>query len=134
MRQNTRILVALLVAGILSAVPLAQAQPLPPGSETYSETVSRKLSSGAANLATSSLEVPKSMVIITNQSNVIYGVAGGLIQGILNTLGRSASGMLDILTAPFPTQPFVYPLYVWDDFDAQTVYGPILRPEENSKP
>lgn len=94
--------------------------------ESYGETVSRKMLSGMANLTTSGAEIPKNIVRITNQSNIIWGLAGGTITGLLNTVGRIGVGLTDLLTAPIPTQASVYPLYVWDDWNQDTQYGPIL--------
>ncbi|TPQ29604.1 exosortase system-associated protein, TIGR04073 family [Methylomonas sp. EFPC3] len=97
-------------------------------SESYGQTVGRKLSTGLANIATSSLEIPKNIIIINNQSNVIYGFVGGTLKGLLNMGGRIGVGVLDLVSAPVPTQPIVYPLYVWDNFDAETTYGKAFRP------
>ncbi|WP_445371066.1 exosortase system-associated protein, TIGR04073 family [Methylomonas sp. HW2-6] len=97
-------------------------------SESYGQTVGRKLSTGLANIAASSLEIPKNIIIINNQSNVIYGFVGGTLKGLLNMGGRIGVGVLDLVSAPVPTQPIVYPLYVWDNFDAETTYGKAFRP------
>jgi len=97
--------------------------------ESYSEIFVRKLASGFANIATGLLEVPKNMINDTNQSNFVYGTAGGIIEGSIASVGRIGTGIMDLLSAPLPTQPSVYPLYVWDDFDATTTFGPIFRLE-----
>ena len=121
--KNTRILVAMLTANLLSTATFAYADQ----TESYGETFGRKLTSSFANISTSVLEIPKNIIIDSNQSNILYGLAGGTMEGVIHTLGRVSTGILDLVTAPIPTKPSVYPLYIWDDFDAQTTYGPILR-------
>lgn len=127
MKRNTPLMASLLITGLLTLAPQTQAQEI---EKTYGETVSRKLTSGLANLTTSTLEIPKNMILINNQSNFAFGLAGGAIKGIVNGVGRIGVGLLDLITAPIPTKPIVYPLYVWDDFDAETKYGPALRVQD----
>jgi|LakWasMet26_LOW6_FD_contig_21_154007_length_497_multi_3_in_0_out_0_1 putative exosortase-associated protein (TIGR04073 family) len=143
MKRNNHILVSLLMTGFLMTVPYAKAADQPDSymtgsskatrfvqtnhTETYGETVGRKLTSSLANLTTSTLEIPKTIINISNQSNVAWGFGGGVIEGTINTIGRIGVGILDLITAPLPTKPIVYPLYVWDDFDAKTTYGPVFR-------
>lgn len=127
MKRNTPIMASLLMAGLLSVAPQIQAQEM---EKTYGETVNRKLLSGLANITTSTLEIPKTIINISNQSNFAFGFAGGVIKGGVNTVGRIGVGLLDLITAPIPTRQIVYPLYVWDDFDAETKYGPALRVPE----
>jgi len=99
---------------------------------TYGSIVSRKLTSSIANLTTSGLEIPKCVIIENNaqNANFIYGFLGGGMEGAIHTVGRMAIGLVDLLTLPIPTRPSIDPLYVWDDFDKKTAYGPVLRLEE----
>jgi putative exosortase-associated protein (TIGR04073 family) len=125
MKTNSPMLFALLITALLSTASIARAQQ---PTESYGDTVSRKISSGIANLTLSVAEVPKNIIIVSNQTNVLFGLAGGLILGGVDLLGRTSVGILDLITAPLPTQPIVFPLYVWEDFDKSTAYGPIFRP------
>jgi putative exosortase-associated protein (TIGR04073 family) len=97
--------------------------------QSYADIAGRKLSSGLANMAFSTLEIPKCIIIENNQpgSTVIYGITGGILEGVIHTMGRTATGILDFITAPIPTKSSINPLYIWDDFDAKNSYGPILR-------
>jgi len=125
MKTKTPFLFVLLISGLLSLSSAVQAQqPI----ESYGDSVNRKLSSGLANLTLSVLEVPKNIIIVSNQTNVLFGLAGGIVLGGVDLLGRTGVGILDLVTAPLATQPIVFPLYVWDDFNKSTVYGPIFRP------
>lgn len=123
MKRNTRPLATVFLAAFLLTSLPTQAE-----EETYGETFGRKLATGLANITTSSLEIPKNIILINNQSNVIYGFIGGTFKGLLNMGGRIGVGVLDLVSAPIPTQPIVHPLYVWDNFNAETTYGKAFRP------
>jgi putative exosortase-associated protein (TIGR04073 family) len=95
----------------------------------YGSKVGNKALNGFANMTTGILEIPKNIINESNESNVIWGFLGGGIKGILNTIGRLAVGVADLITAPLPTNPIVHPVYVWDDFDVDTSYGEVFRLE-----
>ncbi len=114
---------------IIFATLLMTISPLTPADEheTYGSIVGRKALNGFTNMTTSVLEIPKNIINTSNQSNIAYGVVGGLAKGILNTAGRMISGLADFVTAPLPTKQFVHPAYIWNDFDADTTYGEAFR-------
>jgi putative exosortase-associated protein (TIGR04073 family) len=93
----------------------------------YQRNVLDKAGSGFANLTTAALELPKNIINTTNQSNIFYGIAGGMIKGIVNMGGRMGVGLVDLVTAPIPTKPIIHPLLIWDDFDIDTQYGEVFR-------
>jgi putative exosortase-associated protein (TIGR04073 family) len=94
---------------------------------TYHEKVREKYFSGFLNMTTAVLEIPKNIINTTNDSNVAFGVIGGMVKGILNTAGRVVTGATDFVTAPIPTKPIALPVHVWDDFDSDTTYGEVFR-------
>lgn len=94
---------------------------------SYGSKVGSKALSAFANLTTSALEIPKNIINTTNQSNIVYGVIGGLLKGVINTVGRMAVGITDLITFPLPTKPIARPVYIWDDFDVDTTYGEVFR-------
>ncbi len=98
---------------------------------SYGALIAHKGLNGFANIATSWLEIPKNIINVTNQSNFVYGIPGGLFKGIANMVGRIATGVTDLVTFPIPTKPITQPLYVWDDFDVDTTYGDIFRLQED---
>ncbi|MBS3965132.1 MAG: exosortase system-associated protein, TIGR04073 family [Methylomonas sp.] len=114
---------AVLLATICT-LSVAHAEPPAVDAESYGEIVSRKLLTGLSNATLAAIEIPKSMIVVNNQSNVVWGIFGGGIKGIINTAGRSVVGVIDLVTAPLPTYPIVSPEFVWEDFYADTVYGP----------
>ncbi len=89
----------------------------------YFSEVGDKVTRGFANLFTGIGEVPKNIVGASKKTNPVVGGTGGLIMGTLDTLGRTASGVFDIITSPLPTKSLVEPAYVWEDFDKDTSYG-----------
>jgi hypothetical protein len=78
-------------------------------------------------LISAPLEIPKNIINTTNQSNVIYGVFGGVMKGAINMAGRMGVGLTDLVTAPIPTKPITSPSLVWDNFDVDTHYGETFR-------
>ncbi len=100
---------------------------------SYGEIVGNKALNAFANMSTGWLEVPKNIINTMNQSNFFYGVFGGFLKGLVNTLGRTGAGLADVLTIPIPTQPIAYPVYIWDNFDVDTTYGPVFRLDKTQK-
>lgn len=97
---------------------------------SYGSEVGAKALNGFTNLATGVLEVPKNIINTSNQSNIFYGIIGGLFKGLVHTAGRLAVGLTDLVTFPLPTKPIAQPLYIWDDFDVDTTYGDVFRLQE----
>lgn len=107
-----------LVAAIASScyAPLSQA-------EGYMADVGHKFVRGFSNLFGGIGEVPKNIVNASNKTNPVIGGSGGLMMGTLDTLGRTASGIVDVITSPIPTKSLVQPEFVWEDFNHDTKYG-----------
>ena len=104
-----------------------------PLQQSYGQKVGNKALNAFANLTTSPLEMPKNIINTMNQSNFFYGVFGGFIKGLVNTLGRTGCGIADLITLPLPTQPIAYPVYIWNDFDVDTTYGEVFRLDKTQK-
>ncbi len=103
--------------------------------DRYRRQVGEKALNGFTNMATAPLEIPKNIINIANEpdSNVFYGLFGGIIRGSLDTAGRVLNGANDLVTAPLPTKPVVQPYYIWDDFDKTNSYGKFYRLVDNPK-
>lgn len=100
--------------------------------ENYHRLIMTKAGDGVINLVTAPLEIPKNIIKTANDNNnVMFGLFGGMVKGLVNTLGRSSVGLVDLITAPIATKPIVYPIRVWDDFSTDTQYGDIFRPTTN---
>lgn len=114
----------LLVATLAAHAQSAEAYRRP----GYGAQVGQKAARSFANLATAWLEIPKNMINVTNDSNIFYGVTGGLFKGLINTAGRLGVAVADLVTLPIPTPPIAHPVYVWDNFRTDTVYGAAFQP------
>ena len=112
--------------GNMAYAPVTQAYE-PQQQSSYGEKIGNKALNAFANVTTSPLEIPKNIINTMNQSNFFYGVFGGFLKGLVNTLGRTGCGIADLITLPIPTKPIAYPVYIWDDFDVDTTYGEVFR-------
>ena len=101
--------------------------------QSYVSKVEKKALNGVTNIFTAFLEIPKSIINTTNESNLVYGLVGGSLKGAVNTIGRFITGVNDLATAPLPTKQVVSPAYIWDDFDVNTTYGDIFRLDRDEK-
>lgn len=100
--------------------------------DNYGVKIGKKLGTGLANIATSWLEVPKSMINTYNQANLVFGLTGGLAKGLVNMGGRIVTGAIDVATFPLPTKPIPQPALIWKDFDQDTHYGEAFRLDLNN--
>jgi len=97
---------------------------------SYGRKINEKGLRTVANLLLSLPEVPKGVVNVTNDSNIFFGLTGGFLKGVINTTGRLATGVVDLVTLPVPTKPIAYPLYSWEDFDQDTRYDSLFRSDK----
>ena len=90
--------------------------------DSYFAMSGEKLVSGVTNVATGFVELPKNVILKSQQEGVVYGVTVGLVTGIMHSVGRTVIGALDVVTFIIPTYPSVKPHYVWQDFSRETTY------------
>lgn len=81
-----------------------------------------KLSQGAANIAFGFIEVPKNIINITNDQNILVGLTWGLIRGIIHGVSRTLVGGVEVITSPIPSSEFASPAYVWNRFSEDSRY------------
>ena len=86
--------------------------------------IATKFKRGVVNVVTAPLEIPKKIRNHWDEGGIepIKKTAylfGGLVKGIVYTIGRAGSGMWDVLTLnldiPGNNQPLMKPDYVWED-------------------
>jgi len=118
--------------GNMPYTPVTQADE-PQRQTSYGVKIGNKALNGFANVITSPLEIPKNIINTMNESNFFYGVFGGFLKGLVNTLGRAGCGIADLLTIPLPTKPIAYPVYIWNNFDVDTTYGEVFRLDKTQK-
>lgn len=90
--------------------------------ESYPEKVGEKLGAGIANVGTGFLEIPKTVIINSRNQGPLYGMTAGLFKGFWFGVCRTGFGIVDVLTFPFPTEPFATPKVIWKDFDKETKF------------
>ncbi|MXS85631.1 exosortase system-associated protein, TIGR04073 family [Nitrosomonas sp. HPC101] len=91
--------------------------------DSYPEKAGEKLATGVANIVTGVGEIPKNMMISSQKKGTVYGVTAGFFVGIVQTVGRTLSGVFDVVTFVIPTTSLAQPTYIWDDFNRETTYS-----------
>ena len=86
---------------VLSFLFLFSSQAATAGS--YFTMSGEKLVCGVTNVATGFVELPKNVILKSQQEGVIYGVTVGLVTGIMHSVGRTVIGALDVVTFIIPT-------------------------------
>jgi len=94
---------------IFSSVSIAE-------ESSYGEKIGQKTLRGLSNATLGILEIPKGIIKTTNDTNAIYGLTAGAFLGLINTLGRTSVGTLDLITFPLPTKPVVQPVHPWQSY------------------
>jgi putative exosortase-associated protein (TIGR04073 family) len=98
-----------------------------PYNQSYGSKIGNKALRGFTNLLVAPIEIPKGVIITSNESNPFYGIIGGIFKGLFHTAGRMGSGLIDVVFFPLPTKPNMDPVYPWDDyFDRDTSYCDIF--------
>ncbi|HIG64929.1 MAG TPA: exosortase system-associated protein, TIGR04073 family [Methyloprofundus sp.] len=127
MRFNKTIVFALLTSIFLSFSSTSHANEVDATAVTedpYGPKVGEKALRSLANITLGVIEIPKNIIIVSNRTNLLYGLTGGTGLGILNTTGRISVGVLDLLTFPLATKSITQPVYPWDKYlDVYTSYG-----------
>jgi putative exosortase-associated protein (TIGR04073 family) len=90
--------------------------------ESYVAGFGDKLGQGVSNLLFGFVEIPKNIINISNQYDVLSGLTWGLVRGIAHGITRTFVGAGEILTSPFPTYDFATPAYVWDRMSEDSRY------------
>lgn len=90
--------------------------------QSYFSGFSSKLSQGFANIAVGVGEIPKNVVNISHEQNILVGMSWGLLRGVLQTVSRTTVGAAELITSPIPTKDFITPPYIWDRFSEDSRY------------
>lgn len=100
---------------------------------SYGQKVGQKALRGLSNTTLGFLEIPKNVIRVTNKSNLLYGLTGGMFLGLVNTLGRTAVGISDLaLIFLLPTKPIAEPAHPWENYlETDTNYNQIYDMDLN---
>ena len=110
MNRTAAVAVSLLTAlGVLVwAGPASAAEPMDAGKAFI------KLTRGAINIATGWVEIPKRVSETSQTSGSAAGFTWGILRGIGHGFIRTAAGVYELFTFPFPAPPS---------------YAPVIQPE-----
>jgi len=98
-----------------------------PKKASYGRKIGQKVLWSLSNSTLGFFEIPKNMIKVTNDTNLIYGLTGGLGLGILQAGGRTLVGILDFTFFLLPTKPIVQPIHPWDNYlKVDTAYGDLF--------
>ena len=104
------LLVALVV---LASAPSASAEPMDAG-KAFS-----KATRGLCNTITGWVEIPKRVHETSQQDGALSGLTWGLLRGLGHGFIRTAAGLYELVTFPFPAPPgyqsVIQPEYVFTD-------------------
>lgn len=115
--NNNKLLTACVLAGALLAGQNANAS-----EQSYLAGFTSKASQGFFNITTGFIEIPKNIVNISHDQNILVGMSWGLLRGVAHTVGRTLVGSAELLSSPIPSDEFISPPYVWDRFSEDSRY------------
>ncbi|WP_041971347.1 exosortase system-associated protein, TIGR04073 family [Geobacter sp. OR-1] len=111
--------IALLLAIGLPGIASADRYKTPDTSspQEIADGMGTKLARGVANFATGWGEIPKQIYYTTKEDGWGKGIVVGPFKGIIMTLVRTVTGVVEVATFPVPYpgfyEPFFDPAYVW---------------------
>jgi putative exosortase-associated protein (TIGR04073 family) len=86
-------------------------------SACFAQDAGKKLIRGVGNILTGCLEIPVNVYQTSKEKNVFIGLTWGLIKGLGMSVVRTAAGVYDTLTFPFPLpesyKPVMEPEFVF---------------------
>lgn len=106
----------------LAALLVFSAQCRAESSDGYGASFPDKLSHGVANMTMGFLELPKNVINISNDSNILVGITLGTLRGSAEGVSRTLVGIADMLSSPFSTRDFVSPGYPWERYSEDSRY------------
>lgn len=81
----------------------------------------RKLGRGLANTATGVIEIPKKVILISKNDNLLLGLTWGWIKGTAVGFLRTAAGVYETVTFPIPApaeyEPIIHPEFVFEEWE-----------------
>lgn len=90
--------------------------------EPYPANLEQKLGAGLVNTATGWVELAKTPIAMSKKEGIGWGLTLGPVMGVVNTIGRTACGVFDVVTFILPTKPLIEPPMIWQDFETPTTY------------
>ena len=72
--------------------------------KSYGEKTASKFGNGVIDIATSLLEIPKTIISTTKKEGIASGLTFGLAKGVANTAGQAVTGAANIVSFPVPQE------------------------------
>ena len=111
-----------LLKTLLILVTLFSFTPYTATASSYPEKLGTKLGNGLSNAVTGIAEIPKTIMITNRTNGPAYAATAGFMTGLVQMLGRTGCGVIDLVTFMIPTKPIVQPGFVWQNFNKETTY------------
>jgi putative exosortase-associated protein (TIGR04073 family) len=109
-REFTKITVIIVVSVFISGLFVCDA---------FAQSPVRKLGRGLANAVTGMLELPQSIVDVSEEEGALAAVTYGVAKGIAMSFVRMTVGVYEVVTFPIPLPfdyaPIVEPEFMMDD-------------------
>lgn len=115
--NKNKILTTCLLSGLLLAPTLKAAEP-----PSYLSGFTSKVTQGFSNLAGGVVELPKNIVNISSDQNILVGMSWGVLRGVAHTIDRTLIGAVQFISSPIPSSEFISPAYPWERFSEDTRY------------
>jgi len=90
---------------------------------SYPARIFGKLGIGLMNTTTGIVEIPKTMMVVSEKDGIGMGMSVGFLKGMTYMVGRTLLGMVDVVSFPIPTKPMITPPVVFQDFSEETTYA-----------
>lgn len=112
MKTIRKILPAMVIAASLSTPALAD----------YPSEVGDKLARGLSNTALGWTEFFKNTYNEPAQNGMLY-MPVGLMKGVAHLCGRTAVGVIELVSFPIPSEALVHAPHIWERMGTETTYG-----------
>lgn len=109
------------IAVILSCSLLAS-QTASANSQNCLSCFTSKVSQGTANIVTGFIEIPKNVVNISHDQNILVGITWGTLRGVAHAISRTLVGGVELISSPIATEELISPAYVWERFSEDSRY------------
>ncbi len=119
--KKITVLFLTVVIFVTFAVPHSFGQRVESKTEESVQPQVHKLTRGIVNMGTAPFEIPKQMVKKAQEGNSVAGEFAGYLTGIVTGIGwgfcRFGSGMVDVISAPFPgnEKGLIKPEFITDE-------------------
>jgi putative exosortase-associated protein (TIGR04073 family) len=113
--MKTHVLATAILAGTLMSAQVAHA-------DGYLRDFGDRASEGFFNTTLGFFEVPKNVVNISSDENIVVGLTWGLVRGAFEGVSRTVVGVAELVTSPFPVDALATPEYPWSRFSEDSRY------------